>query len=88
MCQWAFQTSGQVIVRHIVLPLTAAETNSKIEEDKQKIFLQILHKKIGMSHSPAGTEEASNRKVNIESYEDNDDSSDSDPDLEVTIDAN
>ena len=88
MCQWVLQPSGQVIARHTVCPLTVAENNSKIEEDKQKIFLQILHKKIGTAHNPTGTEAASNRKANIEPYEDNEDSSDSDPDLEATVDVN
>ena len=51
MCQWVLQPSSQVIARRAVSPLTLAENNSKIEEDKHKIFLQILHKKIGTAHN-------------------------------------
>ena len=85
MCQWVLQPSGEVIARRTLLPLTVSEINSKIESEKQKIFLRILHKKIGTSHTPAGTEAASNRKANVEPYEDDEDSSNSDPDLEVTV---
>ena len=69
-------------------PLTLAEINSKVESKKQKIFFLILHKKIGTSHAPVGTEIPSNRKANVEPYEDDEYSSDSDPDLEVTEDNN
>ena len=79
---------GQVIARRTVRPLTVVENNSKIEEEKQKIFLQILHKKIGTAHKPIGTEAVSNRKANVEPYEYNEDPSDSDPDLEATVDVN
>ena len=88
MCQWVLQPSGEVMARRTVRPLTVAETNSKVEAEKQKLFLRILHKKIGTSHIPAGTEEPSNRKANVEPYEDDEDSSDSEPDLDVTVDNN
>ena len=80
MCQWVLQPLGQVIARSTVRPLTVAESNSKLEEEKQKIFLQNLHKNIGKAHK-----HASDRKENIKPYEDNEDSSDSDPDLEATV---
>ena len=82
------QPSGQVIARRTVCPLSVAEVNIKIEVEKQKKFLRILHKNIGTSRAPAGTEETSNRKANVEPYGDDEDSSDSSPALEVTVDAN
>ena len=88
MCQYALQPSGQVIARCTLYPLTVAENNSKIEEEKKKIFLHFLHKKIGTAHKPKGAEAASNRRANIEPYENNKDSSNSDPDLEATVDTN
>ena len=81
MCQCALQPSGEVTARRIVHPLTAAKKNSKIEAEKQNLFLRILHKKIGISHMHAGTESASSRRANVEPYEDDKDSSDSEPDL-------
>ena len=75
-----------MIARRIVHPLTTAEKNSKIEVEKQNLFLRILHKKIGTSHMHVGAEAASNRRENLESYEDDEDSSLSEPDLEFTID--
>ena len=88
MCQWVLQPSGEVIERRTVIPLTVTEINNKVESEKQKLFLRILHKNIGISHTPAGKETPSNRKANVEPYEDDEDSSDSNPDLEVTIDNN
>ena len=86
MCQWVLQPSGEVIARRTVRPLTAAEKNSKIEAEKQNLFIRILHKKIGTSHMPTGIESSSSRMENVDLYEDDEDSSDSEPDLEVTVD--
>ena len=58
------QPSGVVIVRSTSRLLMVAEKNSKVEEEKQKIFLHILHKRIGTSQKHTGTGIPSNRKAN------------------------
>ena len=88
MCSWVLKPSGEVVAIRTVHPLTVAKINSKIKVEKQKTFLRILRKNIGTSRAPAGIEEASNMKAKVEPYEHDKDSSDSDPDLEVTVDAN
>ena len=76
MCQWVLQPSGKVIPRRTVSSLNVAERHSKIESEKQKLFLNILHDKIGTSLKPATSDESSIRKPNVTPYEDDEDSSD------------
>ena len=55
------QPSEIAIERHAVLLLTVAEKNSKLEEEKYKLFLLILRKRVGTSKKPAGIGVSSNR---------------------------
>ena len=65
--------------------MTITELNSKVEKDKYRLCLWILHKIIGISQAPIRIEVPSN-KENVEPYEDYEESSKPDPELEVTVD--
>ena len=68
-------------------PLTIDEQNSKVEEEKQKLFLRILHKSVGTSQRPKGAGVPSNKKPNIKPREDDDEEegeSEPAPKIEVT----
>ena len=69
MCQWILQPSGEVIARSIVCMLTISELNSNVDAEKQRIFLRILHKRVGISQTLVGIGAPLNRKANAEPYE-------------------
>ena len=47
----------------------------KIESEKQKLFIKILHDEIGTSQKLVTSDESSIRKLNVTPYEDDEDSS-------------
>ena len=84
MCQWKLKRSVVVIVRSTLSPITVAEKNIRVEEDRQKLFPCILHKRVHTSQTPAGTLIPSNRKANSKPYENDEESSKAVIEIEVT----
>ena len=88
MCRWILQPSGEVIARCAARPLTISGEHVKVEEEKNKLFLRILYERIGISQKSSGSGVPWNRKANVEPYEDDDESSEPDPKIEVNVDNN
>ena len=77
-----------IIARSTVCRLTVAELNIKVKAEKQKLFLRILHKRIGTSKILGGKGVPSNRKENVEPYEDDEEACEHVTEIEVTSDNN
>ena len=85
MCQWTVEPYGELIEISKVSLMNIAELNSKVEEDKHRTCLWILHERIDISQAPTGTGAPSKKEI-VEPYDDDEESSKPRPKLEVTVD--
>ena len=47
MCSWVLKTNGKVIARRTIRPLNQIEINSEVEQNKIKLFNEVIRKLYG-----------------------------------------